>query len=489
MAMKILRYLVLTLGFAAFAGASARAGELIDVRFGVQSPTATRVVLDIQGEPSYVLSASEQGAGRIHVDLAGVTVGPAFRTPRAAGGQVAAYSVRSVGGKERVTIELATTAAVEKAFVLPPSSPGQKTRLVIDLAAASKAQLLASVPAAPYQDLAPVIEAAIQPPKPARTVPPTAPASALPAEVAAAPVRTTAATPSPTPPPSSSQSQPPAPTAQAAAQTPGLSQPAPTSGPPPALQVPFPPPVPAAAPQAGQLITVVIDAGHGGIDPGASGPTGVLEKNVTLAAANELAAQLRAKGRYTVVLTRPSDRRIHLDDRSRIAREAGANLFISLHADAHPEPAVRGGSVYTLSDKGTARAVNEVKSQSDYQIWGEKVTERPRDVSSMLIDLAQRETLNESGKFAAILLTRLKGATPLLKNSHRRDDLFVLLDPGVPAVLFELAFISNAEDEKNLNSPAWRKKVMRAVAGSIDAYFDQRAVVGRAGGAVAKAAP
>ena len=390
--------------------------------------------------------------------------------------------MRTNGGRERVTIELAVTAAIAKAFVIPPSAPGEKYRLVIDLAAADKAALMASLPS-PYRDLAPVIEAATQP-----TTQPTTQIVTPPAQK---PATSVASAPPQTQPQSVAQA-----TAQQmaqAAQAPASNAPA---GPPQALQVPVPP-APAAAQAAGQagsvpaggLITVVIDAGHGGVDPGASGPTGVLEKNVTLAAATELAAQLRAKGRYNVVLSRPSDRRIHLDDRSRVAREAGANLFISLHADAHPDPAVRGGSVYTLSDKGTARAVNEVKNQSDFQIWGEKVADRPRDVSSMLIDLAQRETLNESGKFAAILLSRLKGAAPLLKNSHRREDLYVLLDPGVPAVLFELAFISNADDEKNLNSAAWRKKVMRAVAGSIDAYFDQQSVVGRSVAAVAKAAP
>lgn len=462
MALKLLRNVLTLCALVLGAVGPVRAAELVDVRFGVQSPTATRVVLDVLGEPVYVLSGSEQGAGRIFVDLSGVTVGPALRAPRSAAGQVAGFSVRPVGGKERVAIELGTTAAVAKAFVIPPAGPGQKARIVIDLVAADKAALMASLPS-PYKDLAPVIEAATQPQKPQAS--PTAPvrnASSSPTPAAPVPVL-----------PQSNQ------TAAAPA----------TSGPPPTLQVPVPPPVPGAVAQPASLITVVIDAGHGGVDPGAHGPTGVLEKNVTLAAAIELAAQLRAKGRYNVVLSRPSDHRIHLDDRSRIAREAGANLFISLHADAHPDPAVRGGSVYTLSDKGTARAVAEVKNQSDYQIWGEKVAERPRDVSSMLIDLAQRETLNESGKFAAILLARLKGAAPLLKNSHRREDLYVLLDPGVPAVLFELAFISNADDEKNLNSPAWRKKVMRTVAASIDAYFDQRAVVGRAGAPAAKAAP
>lgn len=482
MALKLLKYFLSLLVLAGFGAAPARAGELLDIRFGVQSPTATRVVFDILGEPTYVLSGSEQGAGRIFVDLTGVSVGAAYRAARPASGQVAAYSVRTVGGKERVAIELVAPALVKAAFIIPPAAPGQKTRLVIDLIAGDKASMMASLPS-PYGDLGPVIEAATQPARsgpetkgPARTTNDPGPTSARPVAITQAGLQTGQQAPAAVqnPAPLPSQTGSPAPTAPI--------------GPPPALQVPVPPSAvqPAAATS---LVTIVIDAGHGGVDPGAVGPTGVVEKNVTLAAANELAAQLRAKGRYNVVLSRPGDRRIHLDDRSRIAREAGANLFISLHADAHADTSLRGGSVYTLSDKGTARAVNEVKNQSDYQIWGETVTDRPRDVSSMLIDLAQRETLNESGKFAAILVSRLKTAAPLLKNSHRRDDLYVLLDPGVPAVLLELAFISNPDDEKNLNSPAWRKKVMRAVTASIDSYFDQQAVVGRIGVRAAKAAP
>lgn len=446
-----LRVLIAAALVVAVASPARAATTLTGVRIGVHSPTETRVVVDLDGEASYALSGDAEGAGRIVVDLAGVNVGSELRARQAGGGQVAAFEIRAVAaGKERITLSLGATAAIKAHFVIPAATPGAKTRLVIDLVASDRAGLLASLPS-PYQDLAPVIQAATQP---TRAIPPQS------QPVQAAPALTTK------PPlvgPVTAPTTPAAPAASASTAPPWGEKPS----------------APAAS-AASQLITVVIDAGHGGGDPGATGAAGALEKTVTLAAANELATQLRAKGRYNVVLTRQTDRRLHLDERSRLAREAGAQLFISLHADAHADPAVRGGSVYTLSEKGAVRAANEVRAQSDYEIYGERIAERPGDVSSTLIDLAQRHTRNESARFASMLLANIRGVTPLLKTANRREDLYVLLSPDVPAVLFELAFISNAADEKNLTSPAWRKRVMRAVAASIDAYFTPEVRTGRA---------
>lgn len=235
---------------------------------------------------------------------------------------------------------------------------------------------------------------------------------------------------------------------------------------------------------------IVIDAGHGGGDPGATGPDGVKEKDVTLAAALQLKKILEDKDRYRILLTRAGDKRIELDDRPKAAREAGADLFISLHADAYHDAGVRGGSVYTLSDKGSGRSAKLAKTQGDYQIYQQSLTdidERSPELGDILIDIAQRETKNESGRFASMLLQNLAGVVPLVNNSHRTDDLFVLLSPDVPAVLLEMAFISNKKDEANLNSPAWRKKAMTSVASAIDSYFDspkemRRAALSAAGG-------
>lgn len=469
MTLNRLLFLVLAAIVGGLGAAPASAASLLGVRFGVHSQTETRIVIDLAGDATYILSGDGEGAGRIIVDLTGVEVGAAYRVRTPAGGQVADYQIRSVAnGRERVVFSLASTAAVKGHFIIPAAGPGAKTRLVVDLVEADKAALLASLPSR-YQDLAPVIQAATQTPT---------------AQPVAGGARTqSAAPPPPAPIPTST---PPIATASPWGERPAPSAAGGTSGAAPA---------PAAASAAVQSvgaarpITIVIDAGHGGGDPGATGASGTLEKNVTLAAANELATQLRAKGRYTVVLTRATDRRLHLDERSQLAREAGAELFISLHADAHADATVRGGSVYTLSDKGTVRAANEVRSKSDYEIYGERMAERPGDVSSTLIDLAQRHTRNESARFAALLLEKLRSATPLLKTANRREDLYVLLSPDVPAVLFELAFMSNEADEKNLNSPAWRKRAMRAVASSIDAYFDTKDQAGATTASAAQPAP
>jgi len=217
---------------------------------------------------------------------------------------------------------------------------------------------------------------------------------------------------------------------------------------------------------------IVIDAGHGGADPGATGTGGVLEKSVTLAAAKQLAEILNARGLYRIVMTRADDTRLDLQERSRLAREADADLFISLHADAHGDSALRGGSVYTISDKGRARSAETAEALGDHDAFNLDLKEFSPEVSGILFDKAQSFTENNSSRFAETLVRHLEGVAPLLNNTHRRGDLFVLLAPDVPAALFELAYISNDADVANLTSPAWRKRTMTAVADAIDAYFD-----------------
>ncbi|GAB4522622.1 MAG: N-acetylmuramoyl-L-alanine amidase [Amphiplicatus sp.] len=237
-----------------------------------------------------------------------------------------------------------------------------------------------------------------------------------------------------------------------------------------------------AAPAAGApgRPVIVIDAGHGGRDPGAIGPNGTHEKTVTLAAALELAKILEGRGRYEVVLTRDRDTKIDLEKRSEMARNAGASLFISLHADAHENQKLRGGSVYTLSEKGSRRSALEARRKGDYHVYSLDLAEFSPDVSSILFAKAQATTRNASADFADVLVAHLDGVTPLLNNSHRTGDLFVLLAPDVPAVLFELAFISNKADEANLVSPTWRRRAMTAVADAIDEYFERKSVMRQA---------
>lgn len=240
----------------------------------------------------------------------------------------------------------------------------------------------------------------------------------------------------------------------------------------------------AIAPVKSPLRVIVVDPGHGGGDPGAHSSGGVDEKTVTLAAAKALSEILKTRGRYQIVLTRADDTRLALEQRAKIARDAGADLFISLHADANPDADVRGGSIYTLSEDGTERAARQAQSSGDYHnVYGEDLEKHAPDLGPILYDLAQKTTLSRSARFADQLVKHVKGVTPLVNNSHRVADLRVLLSPDVPAVLFELAFISNDLDAANLTSAKWREKTMTAVADAIDAYFLQPPEAGQAVGA------
>ena len=214
---------------------------------------------------------------------------------------------------------------------------------------------------------------------------------------------------------------------------------------------------------------VVIDAGHGGHDPGAHGLVGV-EKDINLAAALALKAKLESTGRYKVVMTREADVYVPLEDRVRVAQRADADLFISLHSDTGAEPGLRGASVYTLSDKAFARATRFVKA--DDWFMRASLTSDP-GVSDILFDLTQRATKNRSATFAESLVANLDGHAPLLRRSHRSAGFMVLLAPDVPAVLLEMGFLSNPQDERRLRDPEQRGELIDGVAASIDDYFAQ----------------
>src|ERR1700761_3301928 len=212
---------------------------------------------------------------------------------------------------------------------------------------------------------------------------------------------------------------------------------------------------------------IVIDPGHGGHDPGALGAQG-FEKDVNLAAALALKDRLERSSKYRVVLTREDDTYVPLDERVRIAQRAGAGLFISLHSDSGGDANVRGASVYTLSDKASGRATRFVKHDD----WFMKASlTGDRGVSDILFDLTQRATKNRSASFASTLVSHIDGRAPLLRRSQRDAGFMVLLAPDVPAVLLEMGFVTNADDEQFLRDPAQRKRLMGAVADSIDDYF------------------
>ncbi len=236
----------------------------------------------------------------------------------------------------------------------------------------------------------------------------------------------------------------------------------------PAGAVAAPPPMHRAGRDATRK-TIVVDAGHGGRDPGAVGATGVREKDVVLDAALQLRDALESQGQYRVALTRDADRFVELEDRVRFARAQNADLFISIHADSSRNGEAAGASVYTLSESGADRAQNMMASQD----WNLDLGEAPRRgvAHDILVDLAQRETSNRSAQFAQAVIPALGQVSPLLRNTHRNAGFFVLLAPDVPAVLIETGFLSNATDERRLADPRARQRMAEAMAGAVDAYF------------------
>jgi N-acetylmuramoyl-L-alanine amidase len=235
---------------------------------------------------------------------------------------------------------------------------------------------------------------------------------------------------------------------------------------------------PKARPQAPPRIAiptwvVAIDAGHGGQDPGAISLSGVFEKRITLATARALRDELKALGRYRVLLTRDRDVFIRLRDRIAIARAAGADLFLSLHADKVENPAVRGLSVYTLSERASdaeAAALADTENKADL-LGGFKLKGQSPEVTDILIDLVQRDTMNQSAQMAAFLMRELREETLLLPRTHRFAGFAVLKSPDVPSALIELGYLSNPTDEQLLRSSDQRQRLARAIARAIDSYF------------------
>lgn len=251
---------------------------------------------------------------------------------------------------------------------------------------------------------------------------------------------------------------------------------------------PAPPPLPAAVPASSSVFAfvppphkpqphkqplIVLDPGHGGIDPGAISPNGTYEKYVTLSAAREFRKMLEDTGRYRVRLTRDRDVFVPLRDRVAFGREAGADLFISLHADSIRKHDIAGLSVYTLSERASDQEAAELADSENKVdlIAGIDLSNEAPEVTTILIDLAQRETMNESARFASLLVHELSHETKLLPNTHRFAGFRVLKAPDVPSVLVEMGFLSNRRDEKALLTKAYRAKLGKALVHAIDGYF------------------
>jgi len=224
---------------------------------------------------------------------------------------------------------------------------------------------------------------------------------------------------------------------------------------------------------------VVLDPGHGGVDPGTSSATGITEKEVVLNFARALKAKLEATGRYEVFLTRDDDTFLPLRGRVEFAQKKGAGLFLSIHADYFPKQTDKatGATVYTLSEEASdeeAKALAAKENFSDALAGVELPNDSDEVLANILIDLAQRETQNRSVTFARSIVGELAGKGSLHTRKLRSAGFRVLKAPDIPSVLLELGFLSNPDDEKRLTSDAWRDNTAAAVAESIDVYFAKR---------------
>ncbi len=223
-----------------------------------------------------------------------------------------------------------------------------------------------------------------------------------------------------------------------------------------------------------RLITIAIDAGHGGEDPGAKGANGSREKDITLAIAKKLKQQVDAEPNMRAILTRDSDFFIPLHGRVVKARNVQADLFISIHADAFVRPEARGSSVFALSEKGatsaSARYLAKKENESDL-IGGVSLDTKDMNLARTLLDLSQTATINDSLKLGKFVLTKVGEVNTLHKGSVEQAGFAVLKSPDIPSILVETAFISNPDEERRLNDDAYQEKLTAAILAGVKKYF------------------
>jgi N-acetylmuramoyl-L-alanine amidase len=224
---------------------------------------------------------------------------------------------------------------------------------------------------------------------------------------------------------------------------------------------------------------VVIDPGHGGVDPGAISGNGVYEKDIVLAVAWEFARQLTATHRYHVAMTRSVDEFIALRDRVARARACKADLFLSIHADALPDIAMRGLSVFTLSARASDReaAMLAISENRADLVGGINLTRQPREVGDILMDLARRQTSNLSILLARKVVDQLAREVVLLERPQRSAHFAVLTAADIPSVLVELGCLSNPQEQRLLQQRAYQLKLARGLVRAVEAYFAVPAAV------------
>lgn len=221
-------------------------------------------------------------------------------------------------------------------------------------------------------------------------------------------------------------------------------------------------------------IVVAIDAGHGGEDPGAKGPGGIFEKNVTLAIARELARTINDTPGYSAFLTRSGDYFISLRGRTQIARNKGADLFISIHADAFKDSSAQGAGVFALSQRGatseTARWLAQSENEADL-VGGVNLTDKDPVLQGVLLDLSMTATVATSLDMGDKVYGQMQKIARMHRNYVEQAGFVVLKNPDIPSLLIETGFITNPAEARNLSDPGYRSRMARAIFAGIDSHF------------------
>ena len=385
----------------------------------------TRFVADLSAPVGYTVYVLPEPY-RVVIDLPQVSFDLAPDAGRDTRGLVSEYRYGPVAaGRSRIVLDTTGPVLIEKSFILEPEA-GQPARIVVDLVKSTEADFAARLQADEPASLAAIGGASTE------------------VEMEA-PETSASAVPLPHPRPGSE--------GEAA----------------PQKQKPL-----RTRPDGRRL--VVIDPGHGGIDPGAIGLKKTREKDVVLAYGLELKKVLEATGTIDVVMTRSDDRFLTLKERVRIAREHEADLFIAIHADTVRGPEARGATIYTLSETASdaeAAALAHKENRADI-IAGVHLETENEEVTDILIDLVQRESKTHALVFAKKAVAEMKPVTAFTGKPMRSAGFVVLKAPDVPSVLVELGYLSSRQDEKQLTSPAWRQGVAKAMGRAVEKFFAQQ---------------
>ena len=459
------------LGLALLAGLVwnfARASEINDLRLET-GPTGTRAELALAA-PAEFKVISLANPDRLVIDLPGATLARGFALPAPAGLVRAVRSGHPEPGVTRIVFDLADQVAALGPRMEPSASGA---RLVVEWPGdhgEAAGDPIAAIIAQVSRDGTPE-----EPPAP-RTAAGTAAASNAATDRLVSQVSGTGAAPASAAP---ADARPAGRVQQGSSRQPSIA-----SAPPQAAPAAAPAPQPAApvAAPAQPAVTmrplvIAIDAGQGGQDPGAVGPSGTREKDVNLAIARELARQIDATPGLKAYLTRDSDVFIPLNHRSRLAREAGADMFISVHADAAHNRNAKGSSVYVLSLRGAssqrARWLADKENAADL-IGGVRLEETDDTLASVLLDLTQSGQMKASEDAGNHILAGLKRIGNNHKPNIERANFAVLRTSDMPAMLVETAFLSNPDEEKRLIDPQFQRTVARAVLDGVNTYFSDQ---------------